>query len=182
VPLVSTDNVALIANKFELLIGYDNITPSPYTNTNYIIICKFKFTSVSTTNVGIKIPITSQISVNAIGSAVNNDAEIWNSATSPLPNWTSGGIIGIGRPNWTLTSDSNYIYFYTSNSTEKAKLNTTDTYWIGFMTEATPSGFYRCKIDALTNKTANVQLRPYGFGILDVIDKYTYIEVLDYNA
>jgi len=177
-------------------LGYDNVTPSPYTNTNHFLIVKYKFSSVSTTNVGIKIPILGYIGSGLDGTPTPtqySDFQVWNNTTTSVPTWGFNNYLNIYsyppyppyyvyRTEWNLSADQNYIYIYTSATKAKGGLNTTDDFWFGFELQGS-SGYFRPLVKHYPRAgVVNAQFRPYVSGAFDVVDTYTYLEILDYNA
>jgi hypothetical protein len=170
----------------EAILGYDNVSPSPYTNSNYYLLVKYKFANVSTTNVGIKIPILGVIIGALNGSptpAIEAGVKVWNSTTTDVPTWNFNQYLpGYYRDQWNLSSDSNYFYLYTNTALGKSGLNTTDFFWLGFEITGAMS-FPRFRIKHYPSYgTINAQFRPYVFGGSNVVDTYTYLEILDYNS
>jgi len=186
IPLQSS-KVMYVKDELVLTCGYDNVTPSPYTDTIDYLLFKYQFTSVSTTNVGIKIPILEQFPLvgfvgGSLGTSTLTSLGIWDIATAPLPTWTSGGLLGLNRVKWTVSSDANYMYIWTNQASEKALLNTSSTYWIGINLRNTSNSFYKCTLQTYGNYTTNLQTRPYVYGTSDVINGYYGCVILDYNA
>lgn len=186
IPL-NSNKVLYVKDELVLTCGYDNVTPSPYTNTIDYLLFKYQFTSTSTTNVGIKVPILQSFPLvgfvgGNLGSSTQTSLQMWDISVSSLPTWGANGIIGLNRTNWTTSSDSNFMYIWTNSSSEKALLSTSKTYWIGINLRNTSNSFYKCTLQTYGNYATNLQTRPYVFGGTDVINGYYGCNILDYNA
>lgn len=186
IALYKTNRIAKYNNS--IVVGYDNVTGSPYAETNYYFLVKHKFVNISTTKVGIRVPIITGPVVNAFSGGYNIDnraypinscdINIWNTATvGDNPPWGSSNYMAMVSSVWSISSTSTYVEFSTTDSTAKSNLNTTDYFWIGILLRDTRGSFYRGVLTYDTTKTNNCQLRRYtsyvkdhdlGISIIDI--------------
>lgn len=99
-------------------------------DTRYVYF-KFTITDNTTTNVGIKIPITMITDVHMPNFGKNGlnvqDVAEWDDEPDRLS--STGTPIGFDRNDWVVLSDSEFYSFYTTNSTQKSALTIGETYW-----------------------------------------------------
>jgi hypothetical protein len=167
--------------------------------TTFIAYFSFTITSNTTTNVGIKIPMVRQNASNLNSASSNNLTVQSRAVIGDNPNYLSstgmpGGLYnpisnpnGYRRDQWTLSTDANFIYIFTSNATQKNNLVIGTTYWFGhecaggandvsiLLTSNTTSIFNS------TGPTINF-LRAPNSGNATGYNKFMIINVLDYNA
>ena len=165
--------------------------------TTFVAYFSFTITSTATTNVGIKIPMVRQNASNlnsSNGLTVQSRAVIGDNPNYLSSTGMPGGLVhpitnpnGYNRNNWTISSDANFIYIFTSNATQKSNLVPGTTYWFGhecaggsndvsiLLTSNTTSIFNS------TGPTINF-LRAPNAGNATGYNKFMIINVLDYNA
>lgn len=185
VPLVSGDNVAAWDRPFVDTIGYDNVDG----NTTYCILFKHKFTSVTSSTVGIKIPILSNCGTIVDSYSLTN-LNVWNNSTDSVPTWGYNNYLPLlPEPNfwqndWSVTTDTSYINIYTSSSLAKSGLNTTDYFWFGILlrtdTGCNSTTWWRGTLETYNDLPVNCQFRPYNAYFSNIITKSAYVTILDY--
>lgn len=182
---------SLISGPFDP--GFDSVVVGGnITGSDYVVYFSFTITSKTTTNVGIKVPV-SRIGSNNIGTP--SDLGVADrSVVGDTPNITSGagfpgGLYhpttnpnGFNRNNWVTSSDANFFYVYTSNATQKNNLTVGATYWFGFKVG---SGATQYLVTANT-KTRYTSTGPtinfISGNQLGSNNRFMIVDVLDYNA
>jgi hypothetical protein len=175
-------------------IGYANCVD--FHTSLYVGYYKFTVTNTSTTNVGIKVPIVNQginvmcygatSSATALnGSSGNEDNDLMVQDASSVgltPSFQYYSGYDLDRGNWTVASDANYIYIYTSNALQKSGMTAGNTYWFGIKLKG-PSQFLNAQqqinyVD-LSDGSMNCRYEDYFYDHWVGTFSAT---VLDYNA
>jgi len=147
----TTENIKKYGSS--IFFGYANTT-SPHTATRHTVFFRTKLSTVSDTRVGIRIPTTRSSSYPSSTSYVIGDTTkiglgVWQSSVvGDDPDWLSntGIISGFSRGNWVSEMEGNDIVIYTTNSTQKSALNTTEDYWFGFQTRDESNNFFHSRL------------------------------------
>jgi hypothetical protein len=148
-------------------VGYDNVTSSPYVNTNYYFMFKHKFSTIYTGGeMSVRVPITSvganiQQRLTPATDTNNTSLNIMKySVVGDNPtNGTNGYIAFIGA-KWGTRSTSTYVEFFTTDSGAISALNTTEYFWFSIQLRTSTNFFYRGVLSYYQG-TNNCQLRRY---------------------
>jgi hypothetical protein len=150
-------------------VGYDNVTPSPYVNTNYWFLVKYQFTTIYTGGeMAIRIPLETQSGTGDLQQRLtpatdtnNTKIQIWKySVVGENPTYGFNNYIANVGSKWGTRSTSSYVEFFTTDSTAISALNTTEYFWFGFELRTQVNFFYR-GILSYYDGTDNCQLRRY---------------------
>ena len=165
-------------------VGYDNVTSSPYVNTNYYFMVKHKFSTIYTGGeMSIRIPIETQSGSSNIQQRLNPSTDTNNTSLNIMKysvvgdnptNGTNGYIPLIGS-KWGTRSTSTYVEFFTTDSGAISALNTTEYFWFSIELRTAANSFYRGILSYYEGNN-NCQLRRYVNYIKDFDLK---VEIID---
>jgi hypothetical protein len=166
-------------------VGYDNVTPSPYVNTNYYFLVKHKFDTIYTGGeMAIRIPLETQSGTVNIQQRLtpatdpnNTRIQVWKySVVGENPPYGFDNYISNPGSRWGTRSTSTYIEYFTTDAAAIAGLNTTEYFWFGIDLRTQVNFFYR-GILSYYEGNYNSTLRRYLR--YNTIDHYLKVEIID---
>jgi hypothetical protein len=141
----------------------------------------FTATSTSTANFGIKIPLSPSLSIGNLGSNIgsnwcNNGCYAYSTVGQYPDVLSNTGYVypHTSRNLWNISNDSNYIYFYTSDSSMKKLFMVGQSYWFCFQPIGQPTVDLYIPGTTTTQSLSTFQVQYYS--------TYGTCTVFDYNS